>query len=96
MLPPTEDPLVVTDPLTSAPAVDEVEPPATSADVLAENDEPEGIVEVGTLRGSIPVLVVVWACAVVIAPRQMIAVRIVVRIAFSCTGSDRRTAPSPC
>jgi hypothetical protein len=53
-----------------------------------ENDEVDGSDDVGTLSGSVPVFVVVWACAVATAPRQMIAAKITRCIAFSCIESS--------
>lgn len=86
LLLPTEDPVVAADPLIAAPAPDDVDPPA---DAPAENEEEEGSVDVGTLSGSVPMFGVVWARTAVTRPKQMIAVRIVRCIAFSCTGSRR-------
>ncbi len=72
------------------------DPPVAPTGVPAENEELDGSVEVGTLSGSLPALVAVWACAVVPTPITMIALRIVRRITFSCFESDRRTAPPAC
>jgi hypothetical protein len=72
----------------AGPAVDD--PPVAAADVPVENDELDGSDEVGTLSGSVPVLVSVWAWAAVIMPRKMIALRIMRCIAFSRLESDRR------
>ena len=51
---PAEDPVVAADPLIAVPAPDDVDPPA---DPSAGNEEEEGSVDVGTLRGSVPMLV---------------------------------------
>ena len=71
-------------PLELPPAVLDVDDPlVVVADVPAAN-EPNGSGEAGTLSGSVPVPVAVWAWAVVMMPRRAAAVRIVRCIAFSC------------
>ena len=90
---PAAGPIVVTAPLTLVlPLADD--PPVVAVDVPEETDEVDGSGDVGMLSGP-PGLVVVWACAAAITPRQMIAVRIVRCIAFSCCIECEHTA-APC
>jgi hypothetical protein len=67
------------------------DPRVAAADVPAAKVE-EGSADVGTLSGSIPRFVVVWAWAVVMSPRKMIALRTVRRMAFS-SSQKLRAAP---
>ena len=70
--------------------------PTAADDGPEENDEADGSDDVGTLSGSVPVFLVVWASAVVTTPKQMIAAKIA-RILFSRTEDNRslrnRTTP---
>ena len=59
------------------------DPPVAVPDV-PENNEPNGSGEVGTLSGSVPVPVAVWAWAAVMMLKRKAAMRIVRCIAFSC------------
>ena len=86
LVPRPAGPAVSTVPLMVAlpPAGD---PPAAN-DGPEENDEVDGSDDVGTLSGSVPVFLVVWAYAVVITPKQMIAAKIA-RIVFSRIEDNR-------
>lgn len=92
LLEPIAGPVVVTDPLTTG--VVAVEPlavdPLVDADVPDADDELDGSDDVDAAIVSDPApLVAVWAFAAVVMPIEMIAVRILRCIAFSCLESNR-------
>ena len=72
-------------PLELPPAGLDVEDPLVAAAGDPAENELNGNGEAGTLSGSVPVPVAVWAWAVVMMPRRAAAARMMRCIAFSCS-----------